>query len=175
MPRILIPLILAPLLFGCASIPENAALLNQRVSDGIQRNQTETDAIVTALADVERAMLDRHWDELYQRIETAYLAKHNIADPAALDHDQRRAIAATAADAYSRIQDAIEAKEVELLTRTRANTQTLVDLNGEISKYLASVHDLDTAQAAIAQHLGELTGIDIQELLGIARDIIDSL
>lgn len=175
MPRILIPLVLAPLLLGCASIPENAALLNQRVADGIERNQAETDAIIATLAEVERAVLDRHWDELYQRIETAYLAKHGIADASALDHDQRRAIAATAADAHFRIRDAIDAKETELRNRTRANTQTLVDLNGEVTKYLASVHDLDTAEAAVAQRLGELTGVDIHELLGIARDIIESL
>jgi len=50
-------------LTGCASIPKNGAVLSARVSQGIERNQTETEKIIHALADVERAVLDERWEE----------------------------------------------------------------------------------------------------------------
>jgi len=42
---ILLSPILVLFLIGCATIPKNASVLNQKVSEGIERNQTETEKI----------------------------------------------------------------------------------------------------------------------------------
>jgi len=37
------------LIAGCSTIPRNASILNEKVSEGIRRNQIEIEKVITAL------------------------------------------------------------------------------------------------------------------------------
>ena len=160
------------LIAGCSTIPENASILNEKVSEGIKRNQVETEKIITALADVQRAILDEEWDNLYQKIEEKYMSSKNITDPSALSQGDRRRIAANAAKTYYGILNKINSKEKILKLQSRQNAEKLIETNDEISKYLLSVVRLDEARANVVQKLGELTGVNISELDGFTKSLI---
>jgi hypothetical protein len=170
--RVLVPVVLLPWLLGCVSVAEHGAVLNERVSAGVARHQGDTERIIAALAEVERAALDAHWDALYARVESAYREKRGLGPEDALDADDRRRIAATSAAAYFEIRSAIDARAAELSARTRSNAEALIAMNGEVTRYLASARDLDAAERAVARRYGEMLGLDIEGLLGLAEELI---
>lgn len=162
-------------LSGCSSIPENGAILNQKVSDGISKNQAETEKIIKALADVERAILDREWDSIYVKIETAYLTKYAIADAASLTQNQRKAIAANAAKTYYDLLDKIAVVETRLVSQTQANSETIIEINDEVTKFLLSTETLDQASNKVKGKLSEIVGIDVTSLPGLAKNLIGGI
>jgi CRISPR/Cas system-associated endonuclease Cas1 len=160
---------------GCSTIPKHASILNEKVSEGIRRNQVETEKIITALADVQRAILDQEWDNLYQKIEQKYMSSKNIADPNSFSDDDRRRIAANAAKTYYDLLGEINLKEYELKLQSRQNAEKLIEINNEISKYLLSLERLDQARNNVLQKLGELTGIDFSKLDGLTKKLIGGI
>lgn len=160
------------LIIGCYKIPRNASILNEKVSEGIRRNQVEIEKVITALADVQRAILDQEWDNLYQKIEQKYMSSESIADPSTLTQDDRRRIAANAGKTFYDIKNEISLKENELKLQSRQNAEKLIEINDEVSKYLLSLEKLDEARNNVVQKLGELTGIDFSKLDGLAKKLI---
>lgn len=127
------------LIAGCYKIPRNASILNEKVSEGIRRNQVEIEKVITALADVQRAILDQEWDNIYPKIEQKYMSSKSIGDPSNLTQDDRKKIAANAAKTYYDLKNEINMKENELKLQSRQNTEKLIEINDEISKYLLSL------------------------------------
>ena len=165
----------ALLLAGCSSIPENGSVLNQHVSDGISKNQIEVEKIIAALADVERAILDQEWNAIYVKVENAYMQKHSVADAASLTQDQRRAIAANAAKSYYDLLDSISDVERELVSKTRANSNTIIRINDEVTRYLLSVEEFDAAKSNIKAKLSTIVGIDLSSMSGLANNLIGEI
>lgn len=163
------------LIAGCSTIPRNASILNEKVSEGIRRNQIEIEKIIMALADVQRAILDQEWDNLYQKIEQKYMSRKSIADPSNLTQDDRKSIAANAAKTYYDLLDEINSKENEIKLQSRQNAEKLIEINDEISKYLLSLEKLDEARNKVVQKLGELTGIDFSKLDGLTKKLIGGI
>lgn len=162
-------------LMGCSSIPKNGAILNQKVSEGISKNQTEVEKIIKALADVERAILDQEWDHIYVKIEKAYMTKNSIASGTALTQDQRKAIAANAAKIYYDLLGKISSVEATLKSQTQANSNTLIEINNEVTKYLLSVENLDSATSNITEKTSHLLGINITSISGLANKLIGDI
>lgn len=174
MKKKLISLMLAVIsLFGCTSIPENGSMLNQKVSEGIARNQIEVEKIIKALADVERAILDEEWGTIYEKIETEYVTKHRIQPP--LTPEQRRAIAANAAKTYYGLLKQISSIEHTLVSQTRANSEALIAMNDEVSKYLLSVESLDAARKNVESQLKAIVGIDMSSISGLANTLVGGI
>jgi len=163
------------LIAGCSKIPRNASILNEKVSEGIRRNQVEIEKIITALVDVQRAILDQEWDNIYQKIEQKYMSSKSIADPSNLTQDDRKKIAANAAKTYYDLLDEINSKENELKLQSRQNAEKLIEINNEITKYLLSLEKLDEARNNAVQKLGELTGIDFSILDGLTKKLIGGI
>ena len=160
---------------GCsASVPSQGALLSEKINQGLTRIEQENEKVIAALADVERAILDQRWEQLYASVEQAYLTKHAVAAPA-LTQDDRRKITATASEARQAILDAINAKQAELVARARANTDAVIELNDAIRRYLLSLEELDATQRQITAQLGALTGFDLGGLRGMAEDKLGAL
>ncbi|HUG13236.1 MAG TPA: hypothetical protein VMM36_19620 [Opitutaceae bacterium] len=176
-PRIRVALALAACVFlfaGCTTIPKNGALLSARLSEGIQRNQAETEKIITALAATQRAILDEEWDGLYVKVETAYLEKNGISDSASLTQDQRSTLAANMSQVWEDLSGAIDAKEAELIAQSRENTVQLVAMNESVQMYLLSVEKLDASRAAIAQRVSAITGLDLNGLGTLADRLLEN-
>ncbi len=150
---------------ACSTIPENGSVLNASISTGIARNQAETEKIITAFADVQRAILDEKWDEIYKKTENEYVAR-NPSVPSAdnLSHEDRRKIAANAGEVYSTLLGEIAKVEASLIASTRKNSQTLIDMNDEVTKYLASLEDLEEARSAIADKAANALGLDFDDI-----------
>lgn len=163
------------LLVGCSSIPKHASILNQQVSEGISKNQTEVEKIIKALADVERAILDQKWDMIYAKVENAYIRRHALADAASLTQDQRRAVAANAAKTYYDLLDKISEIERVLVSRTRANSNTIIEINDEVTKYLLSLEELDVAKSNINSKLSNILGVDLSSISGLANNLIGGI
>lgn len=165
----------ALLLAGCSSIPENGSMLNQQVSEGVGKNQTEVEKIIKALADVERAILDQEWNTIYVKAENAYMKKHSVSDAASLTQDQRRAIAVNAAKTYYDLLDRISEVEKQLVSKTRANSNAIIGINNEVTKYLLSVEELDAARSNIKTKLSTMAGIDLSNMSGVANNLIGGI
>ncbi|MDS1310086.1 hypothetical protein [Marinobacter xiaoshiensis] len=162
-------------LVGCSTIPRNGSILNQQVSDGIIRNQIEVEKIIKALADVERAILDKEWDSLYVKIENAYIAKHSVADGASLTQDQRKSIAANASKVYFGLLHKISDVEKSLISKTNANSKILIEINDEVSRYLLSIQELAEAKININNKLSNMTGVDLSNISGIAHNLVGGI
>ncbi|MCK4824874.1 hypothetical protein KA005_54485 [bacterium] len=163
------------LIAGCSKIPRNASILNEKVSEGIRRNQVEIEKVITALAEVQRAILDQEWDNIYPKIEQKYMSSKSMTDPSDLTQDDRKKIAANAAKTFYDLKDEIDSKENELKLQSRQNAGKLIEINNEISKYLLSLEKLDDARNNVIQKLGELTGIDFSKLDGLAKKLIGGI
>jgi len=169
-----LPLIWAALLVtGCSTIPKNGALLAGKLTEGIERNQRETEKIITALADTQRAILGEKWKSIYQRVETAYMEKHAVADGKELSEDQRRAIATQSGNVWEKLRGDIDAVEANLIKQSRANTAQLVEINSTIQKYLLSLEKLDESRNAVVGKLQEVTGVNLSSLPGLADKLIN--
>lgn len=159
---------------GCASIPENGALLNAQVSAGIQRHQQAIEIFIKAIADIERNILDEKWEEIYLSSEDEYRSDHHIAQAAQLTLDQRIDIAAIAAAVREDILNTIITKEDYLIGETRHNALLLIDINDCVTEYLLSLQELDRVREDIANKFKSLTGIDMGSLIGTVTSIVDS-
>lgn len=172
---LLILFLLVVPLAGCSTVPKNGSVLNQKVSEGINKNQVEVEKIIKALANVERAILDQEWDNIYIKVEKAYITKHSVAATASLTQDQRKAIAANAAKIYYDLLGEIATIERTLVAQTQTNSKTLVEINDEVTKYLLSVEKLDLATSNIKNKLASLAGIDLSIISGLAKNLIGGI
>lgn len=171
--RLLLPFFLAVLFTaGCSTIPENGALLAAKLTEGIERNQTETEKIIAALAETQRAILGEKWKSIYKAIEDAYMEQQGVADGKDLTHDQRRAIAVRAGNVWEKLRADIDAVESSLIKQSRANTAQLMEINSTIQKYLLSLEKLDASQRAVISKLEGVTGVNFSSLTGLADQLI---
>lgn len=162
----LVSLLFALLLIGCASIPKGSSYVSLKVTEGIQRIQTENEKIIKALADTERAILDEKWDDIYAKTEKKYMEKYKISDPSQFTHDDRRKIAANAALARETILKEIAKKENELIEKSRSNSDTVIMMNDEVVRYLNSLENIKETRNRINNMFDKFTGIDISNLQG---------
>lgn len=157
-------------LTGCASIPKNGAALSARVSEGIRRNQTETEKIIRALGDVERGILDERWEEIYKKVEDAYRKKHNIATEGQLNFDQRLDVATNAAAVREQLLSEISLAENTLLEQSRVNSQKLLEMNDVVTNYLLSLKNYQEANEAMTGFVSQIIGVDLNRLRGKAEE-----
>ncbi len=176
MKKLLIILLVPLALAGCgSSLPQNGSTLNQKVGEGIQKNQVEVEKIIMALADVERSILDQEWDNVYLKVEGAYMAKNAVPSAALLSQDQHQAVAADAAKTYYSLRGKITAIERTLIAQTQSNSKTLLEINDEVTKYLLSVQELDSAADNIDEKLESLVGINLSGISGLAKSLIGGI
>ena len=153
-------------LWGCASIPRGTSFISLKVTEGIQRIQTENEKIIKALANTERAILDEKWDNIYAKTEKKYIEKHKISDPSQFTLDDRRKIAANAALARETILNEIVKKENELIEKSRSNSDTVIKMNDEVIRYLNSLDNIKETRNRINGIFNQLIGVDILTLQG---------
>jgi hypothetical protein len=170
---LLLTLVAALGLCGCPAIPKNAAALTAKVSEGILRNQAETERIIHTLAEVERGVLDDRWEEIYQSTETAYRKKKGMTSDAALSFDDRLNVATNAAAVRDGILKEISDIEANLISQSRANSQKVVEMNEEVHRYLLSLQSLQEANDDLSRKLQEITGVDVSGLVGKTRRAIE--
>jgi hypothetical protein len=161
------------LLTSCASIPKNSSILSSKVTEGIQKIQTENEKVIKAFADTERLILDTKWNDMYLQIEKQYMNKNNISDQTKFTHDDRRKIAANAAMTRENILNEIQQVENDLINKSRKNTDTVIMMNAEVIKYLTSLEDISVTQNNINDILKNFIDIDVLELQGITENKIN--
>lgn len=159
---------------GCTAVPKNGALLSVSLTEGIQRNQLETEKLIAALAATQRAILDARWDELYIETEAAWLRENQLSEGAKLTQEQRSSIAANMSRIWEELSDAIDAKEAALIASSRANTAQLLATSEAIRKYLLSVEKLEVSRTDVVQRVSSLTGIDVSDLNSLTERLLDN-
>ncbi len=169
---VVLPMIVL-LLTSCASIPKNSSILSSKVTEGIQKIQTENEKVIKAFADTERLILDTKWNDMYLQIEKQYMNKNNISDQTKFTHDDRRKIAANAAMTRENILNEIQQVENDLINKSRKNTDTVIMMNAEVIKYLTSLEDISVTQNNINDILKNFIDIDVLELQGITENKIN--
>lgn len=150
---------------SCTKVPQNGAMLADSVTLGIQRMEGQTEAMITALANVERSALDERWEEIYRSSEAKYREKSQLPAATALNEDQRIAVATIAAAAREEILSTIAAKEAELKAQSLQNARQVIEANRAVRDYLMSLQDLDEARAKADKTIAELTGIEVSKLV----------
>ena len=168
-------LVVVTLMFGCSSIPENGAALNSQVSVGISRMHSQTEAIITALAEIERGILDENWEEIYRRSEEKYRRDERIAENIPLTQEQAIDIATIAAAVRENVLNDISSKEAELKDASRRNADTVIELNETVTNYLLSLQSLEEAKSNATELLTEITGVDVSGLVNLSRRAIDRI
>lgn len=171
--NLLVALFILLILTSCASIPKNTSLLSSKVTEGIQKIQTENEKIIKAFANTERLILDTKWNDMYLQIEKQYMNKNNISDQTKFTHDDRRKIAANAAMARENILNEIQQVENDLIKKSRKNTDTVIMMNAEVIKYLTSLEDISVTQNSINDIFKNFIDIDVLELQGITENKIN--
>lgn len=170
---IVLMLLIMPLA-ACSNVPENGSVLNSMVSQGIAKNQLETEKIIKALADVERAVLNEKWDDIYEKTEAKYVADRGL-NVNSLTHEQRRAIAANSSQVYFSLKAEIATIEAGLVAQTQANSNAIIAVNDTVTEYLLSLEKLDVATGKIRNKISSVTGIDFSVIIGKAVELISKL
>jgi len=161
---------------SCASIPKNASVLNSSVTQGIERLQAENENIIKALADIERAILDEDWDNIYNSVESKYRTKYNISNGTALSRDQTIDIATGAAAVREALLKSISDKESALILKSKENSQLVINMNKEVQNYLLSLEKYDKATEEVNALTKRIIGINPSEILGtVDKNIQNSI
>lgn len=174
MSRILCALVI-PCLVACASTPKNGALLASQVTVGIHRMEAETEAMITALGNIERAVLSEAWEELYRSSEAKYRAQEGLPPNAPLTEEQRIDVATVAAKVREDVLVAIADKEQSLKASARENARRVTELNQTVEAYLMSLEELEAAKAKAKGLVAQITGIDVASLVNESKRALDKL
>ncbi|WP_299834046.1 hypothetical protein [uncultured Tenacibaculum sp.] len=154
------------LIISCATIPKNASVLSASVTQGIERLQTENEKIIKSLADVERAILDESWEDIYNTFESKYRTKYNIASGTILTKNQTIDIATGAAAVREDLLKAISDKENALVLKSKENSQKVISINQEIQNYLLSLKKYDEANQQVNNLTTKIIGVNPSKILG---------
>jgi hypothetical protein len=160
---------------SCTTVPKNGAMLADSVTLGIQRMESQTEAMIETLAAVERNVLDERWEELYRRSEALFREKSQIPSNVTLDETQRIAVATLSARARDTILAVIADKEVELKSQSLKNANQVIEANRAVRDYLMSVEDLDAARQRTNKTLAELSGLDVSKLVNTTQNALKKL
>jgi hypothetical protein len=166
MKNIIAYIFVACLFLGCASIPKNASILSASVNQGIERLELETEVIIKTLGDVERAILDEKWEDIYDKVEAKYRTEFNIPARQVLTRDEQIDVATGAAAVRETLLKSISDKEDALVTKSRENSKKVIDINNKVQNYLLSLEKYDKATDEISKLAKDITGIDPQSILG---------
>lgn len=162
---------------GCGTISKNASVLNKKVSEGIQKNQSNFEIIITNLANIERKALSDGYATIYDKTEDTY--RNKISKPrggaAQLTPSEIRDIAVIFGKTYFDLKEEIDSKEKQLILQSQQNSEKLIQMNDMVTRYLLSLEKMDSAKKNIANQVGKLTGVDLPSLIGIVRGKIDNI
>lgn len=159
---------------SCASIPKNASVLSSSVTQGIERLQSENENVIKALADIERAILDEDWDNIYNQIEDKYRTKLNIPNGTSLTRDQTIDIATGAAAVREELLKSISNKESALILKSKENSQKVINMNKEVQNYLLSLEKYNKATEEVNALTRKIIGIKPSEILGTVDNNIQN-
>jgi len=149
---------------GCATYSQNAAFVSHQVTEGIQRIQEENEKVIVALAETQRAIFDEKWDDIYATVEKKYMDNNKMTSDSPLKFEDRKKIAATAAQIREDILNIIAQKEGDLLNKSRSNTKTVIGINDEVTRYLNSLEDIGKVRSRIKDHFKNIIGINTDGL-----------
>ena len=166
---------LSMLLSDCMATAKNASIVSQKVTEGIERIQTENEKIIFALAETQRAILDEKWDDIYPEVEKKYMKKHNISDGFQLSLQDRKKIASTAAQSREDILNLIAQREADLLKKSRANAQTVIEINDEVIQYLNSLERIGKIRSRVRRSFESMIGIDTEAIKNTVDEKLKSL
>lgn len=150
-------------------------MLNSHVSTGIIENQANVEALIHALADVQRGILNHRWEEIYTTVESQYRTTAGLTEFAPLNLEQRLEIATIAASARDMISQEIIRQENCLLTDSRLNTALLVEVNETVTLYLSSQEELADAKEAVNRKLNEITGLNTEGITETVSELMELL
>lgn len=148
---------------GCYSIPKNSSLVGE-VDGAIVVLQEENDKLIKALGDVQRAILDDKFEQIYANVETKYREDKNISSGTPLTSEQNLDVTANVITVRDLIQSEIAGKEKQLYEQSHANFNKLRTINSAVKEYLDSVQSLKEARGEATKKLSEISGIDFNEI-----------
>jgi len=160
---------------GCTKVPENGAMLSATVTVGIQRMEGQTETMITALADGERAILDERWEEIYKSSESKYRTQNSLTVDGELSQNQRIEVATIAASSREQILGHIAAKETELKAQAQENAKHVIDANHAVQDYLLSLQVLDAARVRAEETIAEVSGTDVDTLMKTSKRAMKDL
>lgn len=167
---VLISVAICLLLTGaCASVPKDAIILSSTVTDGIKRMQIENEKVIKAFVDVQRNVLDETYEKIYVSVENKYIKDKSIQASTPLTKDQQLDITANVIAVRDEILKHIQTKEEELLAHSRANSEKVIEINEQVKKYLKSLSDLNDANDKIKKLLGEMTGVNLDDISDLIK------
>ena len=159
---------------GCGSIPENGAVLNQKVTEGIERNQAQVENIIAALAQTQRATLEKKWEVIFPLTVKKYMLDKSVSSDNLLTPDQWNDISVNARNVYQGFLDIINDKEETLIYETKENSNTLMEISEEVSRYFLSTKELEIARLNTARKITELDIISIPSFVEIDPAVVSS-
>lgn len=156
---------------GCTKVPQNGAMLSASVTLGIERMEAQTEAVIKALADTERGILDEKWETIYRSCESKYRKKYDLAATSPLSPDQQFEVATIAVGARDKILMTIAKEESELSARAQTNAKHVIDANRAVQEYLLSLQELDAARRNAEHTVTDLTGIELGKLVKTSEQV----
>lgn len=168
--------LISSLLFmtGCYSIPKNSSLVGE-VDGAIVVLQEENDKLIKALGDIQRAILDEKFEQIYADVENKYRDSNNISNELALTTEQNLDVTANVIAVRDLILTDIAEKEKQLYDQSHANFDKLRTINAAVKEYLDSVQSLKEARSEATKKLSEISGVDFGDINTFAESLEKSL
>ena len=160
--------------FGCARTPASAIALSGQVAQGVRHMQADTERVIAALADTQRAALDDAWEATYASAERRFRESEGIG-AAELTLAQRTAVAAIAAATRERALGEIATKQAELVDASRANAGAVLAMHDAVTAHLFSIRSAQHTREEVVTLLDSMTGLDIAPALADLSQMIAAL
>lgn len=154
-------------LSGCANVPPEAASANQRISDGVTRMESDTQAVLEAWRQTLSLAVEAELDTIYDRAEVAVRTHAGLAAGVPLTLEQQKDVTGLTVIIMLEANNRIGTKISELSATVRTNAATVRNANGDITQLLSSASRIGLARAEIISTLGEL--IPLPDISGIVE------
>ena len=158
---------------ACTSVPANSPILNQRVTDGIEKLKQQH---FVSLDEIERqsiSQINDDYDEIFSSAKKIFTEKEGRPPGSDADYMKVSIIATGIRDKivlYIRNNIAQIKKEVE------KHYDLVTNINNEVTEYLYSASRLSTARTKVTELISEITGVNLdleKKLLDLDKKITE--
>lgn len=150
-------------LSGCLSVPEEAVVLNDRVTSGIELLEENSLTILDAYEASLVAAIEDGFEQQFREAEALVRQRNNLGAEAALTDEQRLVAAALT----YRIIDSAKSEARALIdarrANVRANAQRIQDSNASVSRFLRSQSLFASNRSALIDDLSNLSGLTLPD------------
>jgi len=162
----LVVLLYLPILLSCASVPKNAPLLNQRVSEGINELKRQHLQSISHIYSLSIEKVDKDYDRFLEKAKEIYMNKTGNTPSTEQEYYK---VSILAAQIREKVLFEIRSNLEEVRRKIEENYDLVEDMNHEVTQYLYSAVKVKESERSILDFINRNIKVD----LDIDRQISD--